>query len=324
MTGASGFIGRALLGYAAEFSALSWRGSSRRPNQILPVGVEHVPIGDLSGRTNWSSALAGVNAVVHSAARVHVMRDPVTDPLADYRRVNVDGTLALAEQAARAGVRRLVFLSSVKVNGESTIPGQAFAADDDPAPQDPYGVSKLEAERELISLAERTDLDVVIIRPVLVYGPGVGGNFLSLMRWVRAGVPLPLGAIENRRSFIALENLLHFIVVSLTHPEAANQVFLVSDGEDLSTPALIRGIATAMNRPTRLVSVRERTLHACGKLIGCSTVVDRLLRSLQVDIEKARTVLGWAPPIRVDQGLETTVRHFLKTRRKHTATSRSW
>ena len=268
-------------------------------------------IEDVSGRTDWNSVLAGVDVVVHTAARVHATRDRAENPLADYRRVNVEGTLALARQAVEAGVKRMIFLSSVKVNGESTQPDRPFTADDSPGPQDPYAISKMEAERGLMNLATHSGLEVVIIRPVLVYGPGVGANFLSLMRLIRTGLPLPLGGIRNRRSLLALENLLDLIFTTLVHEAAVNQVFLVSDGEDLSTPALIRCIAEAMGRRARLIPVPGWVLRAGGKLLGRPSMADRLCGWLQVDIEKTRRVLGWAPPLRVSQGIQRTVAHFL-------------
>ena len=229
VTSASGFIGRALLGGLSRDPTLTIVGASRGSDG-LGDRAERVLIGDISGHTDWSSALSGVTSVVHRGARVHVTDDKGADTLALYRRVNVQGTLALARQAARAGVKRLVFLSSIKVNGESTSPCRPFTTNDDPAPQDSYGVSKLEAERGLRALAEKTGLEVVIIRPVLVYGPGVGANFLALMKLIRTGMLLPLGAIDNQRSFLALENLVDFVFASLRHPAAGNKTFLVSDG----------------------------------------------------------------------------------------------
>jgi nucleoside-diphosphate-sugar epimerase len=315
VTGASGFIGRALLNHSKHRPGLTLVGASRRPVSDFLPGVDHVRIEDVSGRTDWNSVLAGVDAVVHTAARVHVMRDRAENPLADYRRVNVEGTLALARQAVEAGVKRMIFLSSVKVNGESTQPDRPFTADDSPGPRDPYGISKMEAERGLMDLATRSDLEVVIIRPVLAHGPGVGANFLSLMRLIRTGLPLPFGGVRNRRSILALENLLDLVFTTLVHEAAANQIFLASDGEDLSTPALIRGIAQAMGCRARLIPVPGSVLRSGGKLLGRSSIVDRLCGWLQVDIEKTRRVLGWAPPLRVSQGLQRTVAHFLMNRK---------
>ncbi len=266
----------------------------------------------LGADSDWSSTLARVNIVVHTAARVHVMHDTAVDPLAEFRALNVAGTLAVARQAARAGVRRFVFLSSVKVNGEATVAGRRFAADDAPAPVDPYGVSKLEAEQGLFTLAAETGMEVVIIRPPLVYGPGVKANFLSMMRWLARGVPLPLGAVRhNRRSLVALDNLVDLIVTCLDHPAAVNQVFLAGDGEDLSTTDILRRLAAAMGVPARLLPVPVGVLEAVAALLGKRHVVQRLCGSLQVDISKTRRLLDWTPPVTVDEGLRRTAQDFL-------------
>ncbi|MFP4080718.1 MAG: UDP-glucose 4-epimerase family protein [Ectothiorhodospira sp.] len=250
--------------------------------------------------------MAGTDVVVHTAARAHVMADAITDPLSEYQRVNVDGTRALARQAAEQGVRRFVFISSVKVNGERTVPGAPFSSDDEPSPEDAYGVSKFEAEQALREIGAETSMEVVIIRPPLVYGPGVKGNFASMMRWVKKGVPLPLGAVNNRRSLVALDNLVDLVTTCIDHP-AANGVFLVSDGEDLSTRDLLRRVGNAMGRPARLIPVPPRLLEAGAVILGKRDVARRLLGSLQVDISKTRDVLGWEPPISVDEGLRRAV-----------------
>jgi nucleoside-diphosphate-sugar epimerase len=252
--------------------------------------------------------LIGVDIVVHLAARVHVMRDSATDPLAEFRRVNVAGTERLALAAATAGVRRFVFLSSVKVNGEKG----GYNESDPPAPQDAYGISKHEAELGLRVIAAETGMEVVIIRPPLVYGPGVKANFHVLLWAVARGVPLPLGAIHNRRSLVALDNLVDIIVTCIDHPAAANQTFLVSDGEDLSTTELIRHLARAMGRPARLIPVPASVLMAGATLLGKREVAARLCGSLQVDITKARELLGWLPPITMDEGLRRAAEHYLQ------------
>jgi len=239
------------------------------------------------------------------------MDDPVKEPLAEYRRINVDSTLNLARQAAASGVRRFVFLSSIKVNGESTPIERPFNADDPPKPTDPYAVSKHEAEEGLRQLAKETRLDLVIIRPVLVYGPGVKANFLSMMRWLDKGLPLPFGAIRNARSLVALDNLVDLVKTCLHHPAAPNETFLVSDGEDLSTPELLRRTAAAMGRPARLMPVPEFVLRSAATIVGKSDVGERLCGSLRVDIEKTRRLLGWSPPVSVDQALKKTARYFL-------------
>lgn len=311
VTGATGFVGQALVGRLAA-DAVPVRAAVRNPVQL--AGAQVVAVGDIGPRTDWRTALAGVDCVVHLAARVHVMREQAADPLAEFRKVNVDGTLALARQAAAAGVRRFIFISSIKVSGESTAPGRPFAADDVPAPVDPYGISKLEAERGLSALAAETRMEVVIIRPVLVYGPGVKANFRSMMAWLRRGMPLPLGAIHNQRSLVALDNLVDMIVTCLDHPAAAGQVFLVSDGEDLSTTGLLRRMGVALGKPARLLPVPATWLGGAARLLGRGDVAQRLCGSLQVDIEKTRRLLGWTPPVTVDEALRKTARHFLAQR----------
>jgi len=282
------------------------------PVKDLPVVVESPQASNLAPETNWLIALSGVRAVIHTAARVHVMGNFAGDTLAEFRRVNVAGTLNLARQAVDAGVRRFVFISSIKVNGEQTLPGRPYAADDVPAPVDPYGISKHEAEQGLRQLAQETGMEVVIIRPVLVYGPGVKANFYSMMRWLYKGIPLPLGAIHNQRSLVALDNLVDLIVTCVDHPAAANQTFLVSDGEDLSTTELLRRTAAALGKPARLIPVPAWVLQASARLLGKEDFAQRLCGSLQVDISKTRSLLGWSPPIIVDEALYKTAQHFLQ------------
>jgi nucleoside-diphosphate-sugar epimerase len=240
------------------------------------------------------------------------MSETAANPLDAYREVNVEGTRRLAEQAAAAGVRRFVFLSSVKVNGEETTSHSPFRADDPPAPKDAYGQSKWEAEEALVEIAERTGMEVVIIRPPLVYGPGVKGNFASMMKWVAKGVPLPLGAIDNRRSLVALDNLVDLITVCIDHPAAANQVFLAGDGEDLSTTELLRRVGKAMGRPARLLPVPTGLLRLGAAMLGKGDMARRLLGSLQVDISRTRDVLGWEPPVSVDEGLRRAVEPYVR------------
>ena len=270
---------------------------------VKRLGDQPVRLATRVDSIGWHKVLVGITNVVHLAARVHVMHDNVADPLAVFRAVNVEGTLSLALQAAAAGVKRFVFISSVKVNGESTPPGRAFAETDAPNPQDAYGQSKHEAEQGLRQLSADTGMEVVIIRPPLVYGPGVKANFAALMRAVQRGWPLPLGAVHNQRSLVALSNLVDFIVTCITHPQAANQTFLVSDGQDLSTTGLVRGMAQAAGVPARLLPVPVWALQAGATLLGKGDAVQRLCGNLQVDISKARTLLGWVPPVAVEEGL---------------------
>jgi nucleoside-diphosphate-sugar epimerase len=276
------------------------------------LGLEHIAVGNLAADEVWqSSALAGVNTIVHLAARVHVMNDPAIDPLSEFRRINVAGTLNLARQASATGVRRFVYLSSIKVNGEETALGRPFTEQDDPSPVDPYSVSKYEAEQGLLKLAMETGLEVVIIRPPLVYGPGVKANFLSMMRCLHRGVPLPFGALSNRRSLVALDNLIDFIVICVDHPAAINQIFLVGDSKDLSISGLLQHMAAALGKPARLLPIPQNILKIGLKLVGKGGAAQRLCGSLQVNTSKARTLLGWVPPVSVDEALAKTARYFL-------------
>jgi UDP-glucose 4-epimerase len=310
VTGAAGFLGAALLRRLALLQAdlpgaisHSLLGITRHAPAKGIAGVRYVSVGDFSGTVDWPVALSGVDVVVHTAARVHVMADTAVEPLADFRRVNVQASLGLAREAAAVGVRRFVFISSVKVNGEATWAGQPFTEQDAAAARDGYGISKMEAEQGLRQLSADTGMEVVIIRPPLVYGPGVKANFAALMRAVQRGWPLPLGAVHNQRSLVALDNLVDFIITCTTHPRAANQTFLVSDGQDLSTTELVRGMAQAAGVPARLLPVPVWALQAGASLLGKGAAVQRLCGNLQVDISKARSLLGWVPPVSVQEGL---------------------
>ncbi len=306
ITGATGFVGRALVARLSNQPGCSTVCAVRDTSRLAAGPAEVVQVPDLTANTDWSVALADVEVVVHTAARVHVMNEQSADPLAEFRRVNVEGTLALARQAADAGVRRFVFLSSIKVNGEATEPGMPFTADQQPAPIDPYGISKLEAEQGLQKLAADTSMEVVIIRPVLVYGPGVKGNFRSMLSWLSRGIPLPLGALHNRRSLVALDNLVDLIVTCTAHPDAANQVFLVSDDEDMSTTELLKRMAHAMDARTWLIPVPASWIKTGSALLGRSDIAQRLCESLQVDIGKTKQRLQWQPPVSVDVALRNT------------------
>lgn len=309
MTGATGFVGRSV---CAALLAEGWlvRAAVRRQVPGFCPAAQQFIVGDVGPRTDWAAALTGVDAVVHLAARVHVVRDTDEDPLAAYRGVNVEGTRYLALAAARANVRRIVYVSTVKVNGELTTE-RAFSADDPPHPEGPYATSKWEAETLLREAASSAGVEVVILRPPLVYGPGVGANFKSMMSYVRRGLPLPFGAVENRRSLVFVENLADLICLCAVHPHASGEVFLVSDGEDLSTPALLRHLAAAMGVRSRLVAVPTTWLRVSMRLIGRSDLFDRLCGSLQVDTSKTVGVLGWKPAWTIDRALVKTAQAFL-------------
>ncbi len=291
LTGSKGFIGSALL----------------RP--LLMEGKYRVICsqGRLSPNTDWLSELQGVDVIIHCAARVHVMRESALDPLAEFRRVNVAGTATLAKQAALCGVKRFIFLSSIKVNGEATRPGEAFRTDDTPAPLDAYGQSKWEAELALQSIARDSGMEVTIIRPPLVYGPGVKGNFALLVKLVAKGLPLPLGSIHNARSLVAIDNLVDLICTTLSSPAAANQTFLVSDNADISTPDLLRNLAHAMHIRPRLFPFPPRLLEVGAKLLGKEAMAQRLCSNLQADISKTMRILDWKPPISLGEGLRRAV-----------------
>lgn len=321
ITGADGFVGRAL---AAHMSTQRHqvRTAVREPRlEFANLAAQHnwvlVSVGEIGPAAKWLPALNGVEAVVHLAARVHVMRDRAVDPLAEFRLVNVQGTERLAQMAAAAGVRRFVFLSSIKVNGDETPSGVPYQADDPLAPSDAYGISKREAEDALWQLANETEMEVVVVRPPLVYGPGVKGNFLTMMRWLSRGVPLPLGAIHNKRSLVGLDNLVDLIVRCIEHPAAANQIFLAGDGEDLSTTELLTRMGFALGRPARLVPVPAWMLTTAASLIGKNELSRRLCGSLRVDISKTRALLDWTPPVSVDEGLRATAQHFLNECKHH-------
>jgi nucleoside-diphosphate-sugar epimerase len=305
VTGASGFIGRRLVArLRADGRAV--RGVVRGPTNMPAIQLDWVSVGAVDGSTDWGDALTGVDVVVHLAARTHAIRERRGGELADYRPVNVDGTRRLAEAAARLGVRRLVFVSSIKVNGEQTS-DRPFLFTDPPAPEDAYGISKWEGEQALWGTASASGLEAVVVRPPLVYGPEARGNFARLCGAVRRGLVLPLGAVNNRRSLVALDNLVDLLACCVSHPGAAGQSFLVSDGHDLSTPELVRRIARAMGKEARLFSVPPVALRCAGRLMGRGAEVTRLLGSLQVDMDHTRRTLDWAPPITVDQALATAV-----------------
>lgn len=305
VTGASGFVGTAL---CVELERLSIACTAAVRKASNPA---QLAVGELSTTTDWSQALAGCDAVIHLAARVHVMNDTSDDPLAAFRAVNVAASVHLARQAAQHGVKRFVFVSSVKVNGEAT-GTRSFTAFDAGAPQDPYGQSKLEAELALKEVALATGLELVIVRPPLVYGPGVRANFMRLMQLAKIGLPLPLGAIHNQRSMVALDNLVDLLILCCRHPAAPGQTFMVSDDHDVSIGELLRMLASGMGKRIWLIPVPAGLIQRCAALLGKKAVADRLLGSLQVDIAHTKATLGWKPVLDIQESINKTVAYFLK------------
>lgn len=302
VTGANGFVGSAFCAKAVS-RGIEVRGITRVSSD-LPISVENFAVGDIDGNNNWRDVLMGCKAVIHLAARVHVITDSADNPLEEFRQVNVQGTLNLARQAVAVGVKRFLFVSSIKVNGELTKHEHPFTADDVPAPLDAYSMSKMEAEQGLREIAQQSGMEVVIIRPPLVYGPHAKANFAHMIRWLKRGVPLPLGAIHNQRSLVSLDNLVDLMVTCLMHSAAANQTFLVSDGEDISTTELLRRMAQALGRPALLVPVPVRWLKLAAAILGRQDIGQRLCGSLQVDIEKTKRLLNWTPKMSLNEGLK--------------------
>ncbi|MBX4930387.1 UDP-glucose 4-epimerase family protein [Rhizobium bangladeshense] len=305
VTGAAGFVGRPLVKRMHAERNCDLVASTRSQTSAFPPDVEHFPI-EITDGTDWVAALEGVDVIIHLAARVHIMNDRAADPLAEFRRTNTAATLNLAEQAARAGVKRFVFVSTIKVNGEKN--DRPFRHDDTPKPIDPYGISKLECEIGLREIAARTGMEVVIIRPPLVYGPGARGNFALLVNLVRKKLPLPFASLKNRRTLVAVQNLVDLILACATHPAAAGETFLAGDGEDLSTPELIRGIAAGLGVKPILLPFPPALLHMAAKAVGKDAVYQRLCGSLQVDTSRARDILGWSPVVAPREGLKLAVK----------------
>ncbi len=314
VTGGNGFVGQSLCQQLLQQDYFV-RAAIRDFNKTVPAS-EKVLIGNLDANTDWSLALQDIQVVIHLAARVHVMKETSSDALAEFRKVNVEGTLNLARQAVQAGASRFIYLSSIKVNGEQTSDGMPYTPEDEPNPVDPYGISKQEAEKALRQLALETGLKVVIIRPPLIYGPSVKANFQSMMRIIDKNVPLPLAAINNKRSLVALDNLIDLILTCIKHPAAVNQTFLVSDGHDLSTPELLKRMAVALGKRAYLLPIPTVLLVSVATMLGKKAIAQRLCGSLQVDISKSRELLGWQPPLCVDDALDKVAQSY---KNKHSA-----
>jgi nucleoside-diphosphate-sugar epimerase len=311
ITGATGFVGQVLVEHLqSDNNCIT--AIIRQKNEQLN-GVTDVVLADLNDINDFAEALQNKDVVIHLAARVHMMQDDSKDPLSEFRKVNRNATLTLARLAAESGVQRFVFISSIKVNGEMTRLGHPFTPEDKHVPDDPYGLSKYEAEQGLLQIAKETGMEVVIIRPPLVYGPGVKANFASMMHWVNKGLPLPFGLVDNQRSLVALDNLVDFIALCSDReksPKAANQVFLISDGEDVSTTQLLQKEAKAFNKKAFLLPIPVWLMTFAAKILGKADVANRLFGSLQVDSSKARDLLGWKPVTTMDEQLQKTAESF--------------
>lgn len=312
VTGANGFVGRAMVARLRTDGVAARAAMRTRQPEILK-GVEVFCGLDVGGETDWAPALRGVETVIHCAARVHVMRDTGADPLQEFRRVNVQGSVNIATQAIEAGVKRFVFVSSIGVNGAETF-DRAFQADDVPAPHSPYAQSKLEAEIALSRLSAQFGIELVIVRPPLVYGPDAPGNFSTLMRAIHLGMPLPFGAVDNLRSLVALDNLIDLLALCGKHPAAAGQIFLVSDGDDVSTPTLLHRIAAALGRKARLLPVPVPLLRGAARLLGKAGAAQSLCGSLQASITKTRQLMHWSPALGMEAALAITARQYLGQR----------
>lgn len=316
ITGANGFLGSAIVkrlrleGDAELYLAV------RNFNHALLEGVSVHPGLDLQDLDNWGADIFDVDVVIHAAARVHVMVESAINPLHEYRLLNTIATLELAKKSVASGVKRFIYISTIKVNGDETAGGRKFTPEDLPNPSDDYAMSKHEAEEGLIRISKESKMEVVIVRPVLVYGPGVKGNFLALINFIYKEVPIPLGLVKNFRSLVSIDNLVDFILRCAHHPAAANQIFLISDGEDLSTPQLIDRISSAMRVKSRLIKIPLWLLSISLKLIGKEGYSRRLFNSLQVDISKSQQLLGWDPPATIDESLAKTIKEYKRLRNK--------
>ena len=314
VTGANGFVGKSLICHLTDNDKYRVRAVVRdRHLSEFDGSVDVIGINEISSNTDWSAALIDCDIVIHLAARVHVMNESATNPLEAYRQVNVSGTLQLAKKAAASGIRRFIFISSIKVNGETSNQYHPFTPDACLKPKDPYALSKYEAEQELLNLSKKTGMEVVIIRPPLVYGPAVKGNFQQMLRLLKKGYPLPFGAVHNKRSFVSILNLVDLIFTCVDHPNAAGQIFLVSDGVDLSTTELLTKMNSALQSTTRLIRVPHWILVVLGVVLGKRKEAQRLCQTLQVDMSKTMQLLNWKPVIGTTAALQETARYYLQS-----------
>jgi len=310
ITGSTGFVGQKLCKklISANYSIRE----AVRSNSEKQLGIKEIfNVGEIDKSTNWSASLQDIDCVIHCAARAHVMNENKLDTLATYRKVNVDGTRNLAEQCAKAGVKRLIFLSSIKVNGEKTKVSFSFRHDDNPKPEDAYGISKWEAELALQKVSKKYGIEIVIIRAPLVYGPNVKGNFLKLINIAARRIPLPISRVNNVRSFVGVENLIDLISCCIKHPAAAGKIFLVSDNKDMSTPELLKKIGKAMGKCQYFIPLPVSILQFLGAIIGKSSEIERLVSNLQVDCNNTFEVLGWRPPVNSDDAITETIKWYL-------------
>jgi len=311
ITGITGFVGKALAEHLINNSNYNIIATTRRKIP-LHKNIKQIVVGDLNTNIDWSNILTKVDHIIHLAGRAHIMQDTAKNPLNEFRKTNTESTLKLAKQAAKSGIKRFIFLSSIKVNGESTKPNKPFKHNHPSNPSDPYAQSKHEAEQELKKIANTSKMEIVIIRPPLIYGPQVKANFKKMIQWVQKGIPLPLGAINNKRSFVSLDNLTDLITLCLQHPKAANQTFLVSDNHDLSTTELLQRIAQALGKNTPLIPIPSNIITRVASLLGKKDLAQRLCGSLQVDIQHTKQTLNWHPPIKLNNALKKTVKHWKK------------
>lgn len=302
LTGATGFVGNRLLAKLQDKGHLC-RAAVRRPSSSVDVQTDSVVVGEVDANTDWSKAVKDIEVIVHLAARVHVMHDQADNPLVEFRKINLDGTRSLAEAAVKAGVKRFVYISTIKVNGEAT-KDSPFTSQDAPSPSDPYAIAKWEAEKALQEISQESGLEVVVIRPPLVYGPGVKANFLNLIKLVRKRVPLPLAGIKNKRTLVALDNLVDLIMNCCEHPDAAGHIFLAGDDESVSTAELIAKIAGAFGQRSPAFSLSPILMAWATRLLGKQAVWHRLSESLQVDTSEAKKVMGWQPVTSMDEELK--------------------